>query len=220
MSETSGSMAHLHAHHGDFTAFRDAMIATSAGRFGPIWWGVVAQHIQPPPQATFVDLGTGPGLLLEMLRARYPDAADIIGVEIQPEMLATARDIAARCGARIVTADLSQPPLPLPDASADVVTAVMSLHELLSPHALTAEAARILRPGGALVLYDWVKRPLRDYAGDRTLDDGLLQHFREHCLFSADDLAFLLEQAGLVIDEVVGRRGGHYAILVAHRPAP
>ncbi len=40
------SLPHLQRHHRDFTAFRDAMIETAVGRFGPIWWGVWAmiQH--------------------------------------------------------------------------------------------------------------------------------------------------------------------------------
>ena len=69
------------------------------------------------------------------------------------------------------------------------------------------------------VLYDWVKRPLQSYLGDKALDAGLLQHFREHCLFSSDDLTFLVERAGMSICEVVGRRGGNYAIIVARKPA-
>jgi len=210
------TMDHLLAHHGDFAAFRDAMIETSAGRFGPIWWGVLEQHIQAAPDAAVVDLGTGPGLLLEMLRERLPQA-QLTGVEIQPEMLQTAREVAGRCGARVVEADLAGP-IPLPDGCADVVTAVMVFHELVYPPALMAEAARLLKPGGSLVIYDWVKRPLRDYLRDRPLTPELLQHFREHCLFSSDDLAFLATREGLEIREVVGRRGGNFAILVASRP--
>ena len=67
------SIEHLSAHHGDFAAFRDVMIETSAGRFGPLWWGVWDQYMGAP--TSVVDLGTGPGLLLPMLRERLPDAA-------------------------------------------------------------------------------------------------------------------------------------------------
>jgi ubiquinone/menaquinone biosynthesis C-methylase UbiE len=213
------SLDHLLAHHRDFTAFKDAMIESSAGRFGPLWWGLWGQHVQPPAGATLVDLGTGPGLLLPRLRAHHPDAR-IIGVEVQPEMLDHARGVAAGCGAELVEADLARP-IPLADGVADVVTAVMVFHELPHPPPLLHEIARLLKPGGVMVLYDWVKRPLREYldAPDALLDEDKLQHFREHCLFAPDDLAFLAERAGLDVVEVVLRRGGHFAIVVARKPA-
>ncbi len=209
-------MQHLRAHHGDFEAFRDVMIETSAGRFGPIWWGVIDQHVQLPDEAVVVDLGTGPGLLLEQLRGRLP-GAELLGVEVQPAMLEAARGVAERCGARLIEADLAGP-LPLGDGLADLVLAVMSFHELPHPPALLEHAARLAKPGGYFVLYDWVKRPLEHYLGDGVLDEGLLQHFREHCLFSADDLEFLVRRAGFEILEVVGRRGGRYAIVVGRKP--
>lgn len=210
------TMQHLMSHHGDFSSFRDAMIETSAGRFGPIWWGVFDQHVDAAPDASVVDLGTGPGLLLEMLRDRLPEAS-LLGVELQPEMLQTAYQVAARCGAEIIEADLGSP-LPLSDSSADLVTAVMVCHEMVFPPTLFAEASRLLKPGGTFIVYDWVKRPLSDYLRDRELTPGLLQHFREHCLFSGDDLQFLIRREGLEIVESVGRRGGNFVIVVARKP--
>ena len=210
------SLDHIRRHHGDFDHFHQVMIDTSEGRFGPIWWGVWDQHVQPERSATVVDLGTGPGLLLPMLRQRIPDGR-LIGVEIQPAMLVTARHKALEANAELVEADLADP-VPLASGIADVVTAVMVFHELAHPPPLLDEAHRLLRPGGVLVLYDWVKRPLSRYLDDgQELTPDLLQHFREHCLFATEDLAFLTERAGFRIREVVGRRGGHFAILVAER---
>lgn len=211
----SESLSHLEQHHGDFAAFRDAMIETSAGRFGPIWWGVWAQHITPMQPRSIVDLGTGPGLLLPQLRTHAPKAR-IIGVEIQPLMLEVARANAASADAELLEADLAQP-LPLEDGIADVVTSVMVFHELAFPPPLLHEAARLLRPGGRLLLWDWVKRPLEAYLGDEPLTPGKLQHFREHCLFAAEDLLYLCRRAGLEPVELIGRRGGHYAMIVAEK---
>lgn len=212
------SLPHLQRHHRDFASFRDAMIETSATRFGPIWWGVWDQLVRPPAGATLVDLGTGPGLLLPRQRARHPDAR-IVGVEVQPAMLAHARGVAEAAGAELVEHDISAGPVPLPDGVADVVTAVHVFHELPHPPPLLDEMARLLKPGGVAVLYDWVRRPLADYLDGGALTEDSLGHFREHCQFTADDLEFLVQRAGLRVRETIGRRGGRYAIVVAERPA-
>lgn len=212
------SLPHLQAHHGDFARFRDVMIETSQGRFGGIWWGVWDQHVQPAPDACVLDLGCGPGLLLPMLRERLPEAR-LVGVEIQPVMLETAREVVAGCGAELVEADLAQP-LPLPDGCADVVNLVMVFHEMAHPPPILDEAWRLLRPGGKMVLYDWVSRPLEDYLGGEDPTPARLEHFREHCLFAAGDLEFLARRVGFHTLEAVGRRGGRYVILVCEKPAP
>ena len=70
----------------------------------------------------------------------------------------------------------------------------------------------------AVTLYDWVRRPLGAYLGEDPLTPDALQHFREHCLFTPEDLAFLLGRAGFEVAEVIGRHGGNYAIVVARKP--
>lgn len=211
------SLPHLEAHHGDFVAFRDVMISTAAARFGPIWWGVWAQLVRPPPAPTLVDLGCGPGMLLPLLREHHPDAR-IVGVDTQPAMLAYARALAPQCGAEILEADLAGR-VPLPDGVADVVTAVHLLHELPFPIPLVDEMWRILKPGGVLVLYDWVKFPLEAYLEGEEPTEARIAHFREHCLYAVEDLQFLLRRRGFGIRESLTRRDGCYAILVAERPA-
>ncbi|MFZ5476058.1 MAG: class I SAM-dependent methyltransferase [Myxococcota bacterium] len=210
------SLAHLQRHHRDFEAFRDVMIETARTRFGPLWWGVWDQLVAAAPDATVVDLGCGPGVLLEGLRARFPKGRHV-GVEVQPAMLAHARAHAARAGAEIVEADVATPPVPLPDGVADVVTSVHVLHELEYPPPLLAEARRLLRPGGVFVLYDWVKRPLAEYLEGAEPTPDLLEHFREHCLYTQEDLTFLLGREGFAVREIVGRKGGRYVIVVAER---
>ena len=213
------TLTHLAAHHGDFANFRDLMVQTAPGRFGPIWWGIWQQHIAAnlPAAPTVVDLGCGPGGLFAPLRQRHPDAR-VVGVEIQPMMVEAARVEAERVGAELVEADLASP-LPFADGSVDAVTAVMVVHELPYPVPLLAEVARILAPGGCLLIFDWVSQPLRRYAGEQELTPGLIEHFREHCLWAPDDLAYLCERQGLQVLEVIGRRGGDHA-MVALRKAP
>jgi SAM-dependent methyltransferase len=152
-----------------------------------------------------------------MIRQRLPEA-EIVGVEVQPAMLQTARAQAADCGATILEANLGLP-LERPSESVDLITAVMVLHELLHPPAATQEIARVLRPGGLVLVYDWVRRPLADYAEGAALSPDMVQHFREHCLFTAEDWAFMLERAGLEVREIIGRSNNRFAIIVAEKPA-
>jgi len=210
------SLSHLQAHHGDFAAFRDVMIETAVTRFGPLWWGAWEQLVAPPRAATVVDLGCGPGTLLRMLRARDPEGR-VIGVDLQPAMLAHARQVAAETGAELVEADLAGP-VPLPDEVADVVVSVHLLHELPDPLPLVDEMARLVRPGGVVLLYDWVKFPLEVYLAGQEPDAERLAHFREHCLYAVEDLQFLLRRVGLVLRETITRKDGHYALIVAERP--
>jgi ArsR family transcriptional regulator len=195
------------------------MIETSKGRFNSIWWGIFDAYATPSDSIveTIVDLGTGPGMQLPMLRERHPNAR-IVGVELRDKMIATAQVIAAKANCEVIKADLAEQ-LPLDDSSCDLATCVMVLHEMVYPPALMKEAARILRPGGRMLIYDWVSRNLRDYMeAGQALDQERLQHFREHCLFSQDDLAYMAEMVGLKVIEILGRRGGRFAILALEKP--
>jgi ArsR family transcriptional regulator len=107
----------------------------------------------PERIGALLDIGTGTGGLLELLAERCDRA---IGVDASREMLALARarlserGLAARCTVR--QADMYR--LPLPDAGFDAVTLQMVLHYAEDPAAALAEAARVLRPGGALLVVD------------------------------------------------------------------
>ena len=219
MSDHAPSLPHLRGHHGHFEAFCALMQQTAAGRFGPVWWGVWQQYIAPslPDDGHVVDFGCGPGGFFASLRAHHPRVR-LTGVEIQPAMLLAARELAQKLGAEVVEADLTQPP-PLPDATADAAAAVMVLHEMPDPLPALREMRRVLKPGGALLLYDWTRQPLRTYLEGRVLDAEILQHFREHCLYTSDDLAFLAQNAGFEVQEVIGRKDNGYAMLALRRPA-
>ena len=84
----------------------------------------------------------------------------------------------------------------------------MGSHELPHPPPRLDEMARLPKPGGAVLLHDCVRWPLSACAAGEDLDPDRLQHFREHCLFTPDDLACRAERAGLVVTELVLRRGG------------
>jgi len=103
-------------------------------------------------QGRLLDIGTGAGRLLEALGPRMVRA---IGVDISRSMLAIARARLAEKGlanCSVRQADMYN--LPFPEAAFDLVTVQMVLHYAEDPPAVLAEAARVLAPGGRLVVID------------------------------------------------------------------
>ena len=101
-----------------------------------------------------LDLGCGAG---HTALAVAPFAAAVVAVDVTPEMLATAAGLAAERGVTDVEfhhADAAA--LPFPDGSFDVVTSRYSAHHYADPARALAEAARVLRPGGRLLLADTI----------------------------------------------------------------
>jgi ubiquinone/menaquinone biosynthesis C-methylase UbiE len=105
-----------------------------------------------------LDIGTGTGRILEVLAPRVGQA---LGIDQSREMLAVARVNLERAGldnARVRRGDMYQ--LALPDASFDAVVVHQVLHYADRPAAVIAEAARVLRPDGVLVLVDFAPHGL------------------------------------------------------------
>lgn len=210
---------HLEAHHGDFETFAALMAETHTRRFDPVFWAFIERH-GPAAIARIVDLGTGPGLLLPDLLARF-SGAHATGVDAQPAMLTRAADAVASCAnAALVQHDLALPGLPIADDSVDLAIASMVVHELQVPTVLMREAFRMLKPGGVWIVYDWVRQPLSHYA-EGTLPETLdaFTHFSEHCRYTPEDVTWMLEQVGFVVDEWAARHHGRHALFAARKPS-
>jgi len=104
------------------------------------------------PGQTAADLGAGAGFVTEALLAA---GLSVFAVDQSPEMLAqlTSRFAHTHPG-RVLPLRGAAEALPLPHASVDFVFANMFLHHVDDPLAAIREMARILRPGGRLVLTD------------------------------------------------------------------
>lgn len=98
----------------------------------------------PETARTLLDIGCGTGLVTQRLNR---SGLRVHGADASSGM---ARIAASRVGPTIVRADVAQ--LPFRDESLDAVSAVWLLHlARIASHAVVAEAARVLRPGGVFV---------------------------------------------------------------------
>lgn len=228
MSQQHPSLQHLQRHHRDFAAFREVMVQTAQGRFDRVFWAMFEQHITAgvEPGQLILDLGTGPGTFLQLAAERYP-ALRFAGVDCQPEMVKSARAAVSELGERVrfVEADIAHPPIrELADGSVAGALASMVLHEMPIPTHLLRELARVLRPRGRALVYDWIRHPLKTYsatlpvtASDAALRD-LFEHFSEHCRYTPDDVAFMAEQCGLHVRDVMVVKDHKHALWVLEKP--
>lgn len=114
------------------------------------------------PIESFLDAGTGTGRMLELMA---PHVRRGIGVDVSPEMLAVARDRLEQAGAhhcQVRLADIYRLPFRTATADAGFDAAIFHqvLHYLDEPQLAVAEIARVLKPGGRLVIADFAPHDL------------------------------------------------------------
>lgn len=148
-------------------------------------------------RTTLVDVACGTGRFLRQLRLAYP-AMTLKGFDLsRPYLDEAARQLRGLRGAELIEAAAEK--MPLADASADIVTMAFLYHELPPEvrRQVTAETARVLKPGGLFVFLDSLQM------GDRPGWDGLLEAFpvRFHepyyRSYAIDDLEAMFGAAGL-----------------------
>jgi ubiquinone/menaquinone biosynthesis C-methylase UbiE len=103
-----------------------------------------------------LDLGAGTGTLAIRLKERSP-AAQVTGLDADPDVLALARRKAADAGCEIEFIEGFSTELPFAGDSFDVVLSTLFFHHLTGPDKRTtlSEVRRVLKPGGRLHVADW-----------------------------------------------------------------
>ncbi|MGD0144175.1 MAG: metalloregulator ArsR/SmtB family transcription factor [Rhizomicrobium sp.] len=122
----------------------------------------IVRHFESKPVDALLDAGTGTGRMLELLA---PLIRRGVGVDASPERRALARDRLERAAARhcqVRLADVFR--LPFADGNAeqgfDAVLFHQVLHYLDEPQAAVAEAARVLKSGGRILIVDFAPHDL------------------------------------------------------------
>jgi ArsR family transcriptional regulator len=168
-------------------------------------WARALGHLLP--ELEIADLGCGEGYLT-IEASRF--AKRVVAVDRSEAVLERARESAKRRRVKNVEwtrGELEQ--LPLTDASVDVALLSQALHHAADPATALAEAVRIVRPGGRVLLLE-LRRHEEEWVRDRLGDTWLG--------FDDTELKTLLEQAGLTgVKVTVGARRARdpFTVLIA-----
>jgi len=101
-------------------------------------------------------MGCGTGYLLGTLADRYPDAQQLCGIDAAPQMITTASAF-ARDDRLNFTVGVAEG-IGYPDGTFDLIVSTTSFDHWADQQAGLVECARVLRPGGRLVLVDQFSR--------------------------------------------------------------
>ena len=116
------------------------------------------------PGERILDLACGTGELERRVARDHPDA-EIVGVDLAGSMIDRARKkVGDRPNVRFEAADVHD--LPFPSDSFDALVCANTFHYFTRPDVVLREAARVLRPGGRIVVLDWC----RDFWTCRVMD--------------------------------------------------
>jgi ArsR family transcriptional regulator len=147
-----------------------------------------------------VDIGTGTGRMIELFGPRSSQA---IGIDRSSEMLRLARVKLEAAGIASSLRQGDMYSLPLGDESADSIIIHQVLHYAHSPASAIAEAARVLAPGGTLLVVDFAAHDREEL---RTRD--------AHIRLGFDDevMAAWFASAGLTVDGIEHLEGGELTV--------
>jgi ubiquinone/menaquinone biosynthesis C-methylase UbiE len=175
---------------------------------------VISDVLGAGPFDLFLDLGTGTGRMLELFRERYRRG---LGIDLSPAMLAYARTKLERSGAsraHVRQGDIYD--LPLADQAVGAAVMHQVLHFLSDPQRAVREAARVLAPGGRLLIVDFAPHEL-EFLRE--------QYAHERLGFSTQQVGQWLADCGLELVEtrdLVPDRGGTgnltVSVWLARRP--
>ena len=151
-------------HDRDVQAFDERAASYESGRHGQLHKEIcdrvveLALRCAPAPRRV-LDVGCGTGYVLRELAARLPGAGEFLGVDPAPTMIEVARSASSDERLNFVGGKAER--LPAEESAYDLVISTTSFDHWTDQAAGIRECARVLAPGGALVLTDQFSNLLR-----------------------------------------------------------
>lgn len=139
-----------------------------------------------------LDVACGTGELEKRMVERWPEVA-VCGIDLSEEMLASARrKLAAYPKMTFAPGDAAA--LDYPDASFDVVVCCSAFHYMRKPDVVMREFARVLKPGGRVLIHDWCGDFLIAKLYHVIRKATIPSHYRVH---TEAEMQALMREAGL-----------------------
>lgn len=158
---------------------------------GRSWEAIGHLALRLTPPIVIADLGAGEGLISQLLARR---AKQVWCIDNSPRMIEVGAELARKNGLANLAYKLGDiEKVPLPDKSVDVAIFSQALHHAQHPQAAVDEAARILRPGGQVLVLDLREH---DFEKARELYADVWLGFKESALHG------FLKKAGFLQVEV------------------
>ncbi len=187
----AAAQSYFAQHAGQWDAIRSLYVAEAAVE------EAMARALADRPIGRLVDIGTGTGRMIELFGAQ---ASESIGIDRSPEMLRLARTkLSEQPGLSPALRQGDLNALPLADDAADTVILHQVLHFIPAPEQAISEAARVMAPGGRLLIADFAPH-------DR--EELRAQDAHARLGFSDDQIAGWYAAAGLTLDHIDELEGG------------
>jgi ubiquinone/menaquinone biosynthesis C-methylase UbiE len=190
-----------------FAPFYDAFL-TAATR-GPRQRSLSTLNAGPPREVLLLGVGTGLDLPHLPAQHRY------VGLDLTAAMLTRARRRASALRFAALRGDVQR--LPFPDASFDVAVLHLILAVVPAPTLCLAEAVRVLKPGGQLLIFDKFLRP--GEGGWKHVVNGLTRHVATRLDVVFEDLLRAVPGVKLTANEAA-LAGGWFRLIRIEKELP
>jgi demethylmenaquinone methyltransferase/2-methoxy-6-polyprenyl-1,4-benzoquinol methylase len=193
-----------------------------------LWKAFAVSVARPRPGERILDVAAGSADLARALEQRVRPGGEVWLADLNRRMLERGRDRMLDAGVIAPAVQCDAERLPFPSGHFDCVTVAFGLRNMTRKEAALAEMARVLKPGGRLVVLEFSKvwKPLEGaydlysfkvlpWLGERVAGDAAAYRYLAESIRMHPDqatLARMLEAAGLSGVEVFNLAGGVVAV--------